>query len=175
MRRIRYAVATSLDGFIAGPNGETDWIIMDPNIDFNEIFQQFDTVVVGRVTFEPMAAAGRATMPGMKTIVFSKSLKPACYPEVTVVGNEGVTVLRDLCEKPGKDIWLFGGGSLFLSLLNAGLVDTVEAAVMPVILGSGTPLMPPASGQVRLHLAKEKVHKTGVVSLEYTIDNQSKL
>ena len=48
MRRIRYAVATSLDGYVAGPNGETDWIIMDPEIDFGAIFKQFDTILLGR-------------------------------------------------------------------------------------------------------------------------------
>ena len=55
MRRIRYAVATSLDGYIAGPKGEADWIIMDPEIDFRAIFAQFDTVLIGRRTFEGMA------------------------------------------------------------------------------------------------------------------------
>ena len=54
MRRIRYAVATSLDGYIAGPNGEADWIIMDPEIDFTALFNQFDTLLMGRHTFEAM-------------------------------------------------------------------------------------------------------------------------
>ena len=75
MRRVRYAVATSLDGFIAGPKGDADWIIMDPDVDFNTVFQEFDTILVGRRTFEPMAQAGRGVMPGMKTFVFSKTLR----------------------------------------------------------------------------------------------------
>ena len=92
MRRIVYAVAASLDGFIAGPNGEVDWIVMDPDADFNEVLQQFDTVLVGRKTFEPMAAAGRATMPGMTTMVFSRTLNPNDYPDVTVATMESLGI-----------------------------------------------------------------------------------
>ncbi len=65
VRRIRYSEAKSLDGYIAGPNAEVDWIIMDPENDFTAIYAQFDTILVGRRTFEPMVRAGRATMPGM--------------------------------------------------------------------------------------------------------------
>ena len=64
MRRIRYSVAMSLDGYIAGPKGEFDWITQDPDVDFSQMFDQFDTILVGRGTFETMAAAGRATMLG---------------------------------------------------------------------------------------------------------------
>ena len=57
-RRLRYQVAVSLDGFIAGPNGEYDWIVMDPSIDFGALFKQFDTLVMGRKTYEPLVAQG---------------------------------------------------------------------------------------------------------------------
>ena len=69
----------------------------------------------------------------------------------------------------GKDVWLFGGGSLFRSFLDAGLVDTVEVAIMPVLLGGGIPLLPPPAEQTKLKLTGHKVYKTGIVSLEYTI------
>ena len=61
MRRIRYSVAMSLDGYIAGPKGEFDWIKTDPDFDFSAVFKQFDTILAGRGTFEPMAAAGRTS------------------------------------------------------------------------------------------------------------------
>src|SRR5688572_28701531 len=123
MRRIRYGVAMSLDGFIADAQGGYDWIVMDPDIDFNEIFAQFDTLLMGRRTFEVMAREGRGDTPGMTTVVFSRTLRQRDYPDVTIVGDGWEKTLTELRAKAGKDIWLFGGGDLFRSLLAAGFVD----------------------------------------------------
>jgi len=71
-RRLRYQVAASLDGFIAGPNGEYDWIVMDPAIDFKALYNEFDTALMGRKTYEMMTAqGGTGAMPGLDVIVFS--------------------------------------------------------------------------------------------------------
>lgn len=170
MRRVRYAVAASLDSFIAGPDDDIDWIIMDPEIDFGAIYAEFDTLLIGRRTFEPMARAGRATMPGMRSIVFSRSLRPEDHPDVTIVADEPAPTVSALREADGKDIWLFGGGLLFRSLLDAGLVDTVEVAVIPVLLGAGVPLLPPHTSQVKLELTRHRVlEHTGTVMLEYAV------
>jgi dihydrofolate reductase len=170
MRRIRYAVAASLDGYIAGPKGEADWIIMDPDIDFRALFKQFDTVFLGRRTFETLGGGSKGGMPGMKAFVFSRTLKPKDYPRVTIVADKPEGLVADLRAKRGKDIWLFGGGSLFRSLLDAGLVDSVEIAIVPVLLGGGIPLLPPPAKQAKLTLTSHKVYpKTGIVSLEYAV------
>src|SRR5262245_17113178 len=120
MRRIRYQVATSLDGYIAGPKGEADWIVMDPDIDFNAHFAQFDTCLIGRRTFEGMARGKKkpGAMPGMKTLVFSRTLQQRDYPKVTVVAEKADETVAALRAESGKDIWLFGGGLLFRSLLD---------------------------------------------------------
>jgi dihydrofolate reductase len=169
MRRIRYAVAMSLDGYIAGPKGEADWIIMDPEIDFGALFEEFDTVLLGRRTFEVVARGGSGAMPGMETFVFSRTLSQRDCPGVTLVAEKPEETLSALRAKPGKDIWLFGGGSLFRSLLEVGLVDTVEVAVVPVLLGGGVPLLPPPAGQVKLKLTGHTVYPTGIVALEYAV------
>jgi dihydrofolate reductase len=72
---------------------------------------------------------------------------------------------------PGKDIWLFGGGSLFRSLLDLGLVDTIEIGVIPVLLGGGIPLLPARSQRTTLRLVSSKVYKTtGTLGLEYAVE-----
>src|SRR4051794_13929374 len=159
----------SLDGYIAGPNGEADWIIMDPDTDFSATFKEFDTILVGRRTFEGMASVGRVGMPGMKTFVLSRTLRQGDYPGVTIVAEKSEETVAALRAKSGKDIWLFGGGLLFRSLLDAGLVDSVEVAVIPLLLGGGIPLFPPPAKQTNLKLTSHKVFKTGVIGLEYAV------
>src|SRR4051812_41062819 len=129
MRRIIYSVAMSLDGYIAGPNGEYDWIATDPDIDFQAIFDRFDTFLMGRRTYELVQGQGTPGMGGKKLIVFSRTLNPADHPKVAVVHDDPEKVLTELRAQPGKDIWLFGGGSLFRSLLDLGQVDTLSVAV----------------------------------------------
>jgi dihydrofolate reductase len=166
MRRVRYSVAASLDGYIAGPRGEADWITMDPDIDFAALFESFDTVLMGRKTFEVAGGGGDS---GMKTYVFSRTLRPQDHPGVTVVADQAEETVAALRAGPGKDIWLFGGGVLFRSLARAGLVDRVEVGVMPVLLGGGIPLLPPPADQIKLKLVGHTVYKSGVVGLEYAV------
>jgi dihydrofolate reductase len=169
-RRLRYSVAVSLDGFIAGPNGEYDWIVMDPSIDFAAMYKEYDTAVMGRKTYQLVTAqGGHGAMPGLDVVVFSRTLPPATYPGVRIVNDDPSDVVAALKAKPGRDIWLFGGGALFRSLLDAGLVDTVEVAVVPVLLGSGVPLLP-RGASTKLVLADQKtLPSSGIVALSYSV------
>ena len=170
MRRVRYQVASSLDGFIAGPNGEADWITMDPDIDFAALFDQFDTLVMGRRTFEAMAAQGGAGTAGQQIVVVSRTLSQADHPRVIVTADPQSTVAALKSQPEGKDIWLFGGGELFRSFLELGLVDTVEPAIIPVLLGGGIPLLPTPAVRTRLELTRQRVYpKSGIVLLEYAV------
>ena len=169
MRRLRYQVAASLDGYIAGPNGEFDWIPMDPEIDFTALWAAYDTVVMGRRTFEASGAMATG-MKGIQVIVYTTTLDPARHKKVTVVKTDPAAHVRELKARPGKDIWLFGGGALFHSLLAAGVVDTVEPAVCPILLGGGVPLLPTPSAQARLTLTRHQVYRaSGIVLLEYAV------
>jgi dihydrofolate reductase len=170
MRQVRYSVAMSLDGYIAGPGGEFDWVVADPAVDFAAFFRKVDTVVMGRGTFEvAQRQAPDGGLPGMKTVVISRTLRPEDYPGVTV-SPEAVSTVRALRDEEGKDIWLMGGGKLFHALLEAGLVDLVEVGLMPILLGQGIPLLPTTSRPTRLTLTRHEVFASGIVLLRYEVE-----
>jgi dihydrofolate reductase len=169
MRRLRYGVAMSMDGFIAGPNGEYDWIVSDPAIDFAATFAQYDTFLMGRATYEVASEKGKSwDLHGQRWIVVSRTLKPEDHPGITILSSGIAEAVAALKAQPGKDIWLFGGGVLFRSMLDAGLVDTVEVALMPVMLGSGVPLLP-AGRRRRLQLRESKPLPSGILMLVYSV------
>jgi dihydrofolate reductase len=168
MKRIRYGVAMSLDGYIAGPNGEADWIVSDPEVNFAEIWAQFDTLLMGRRTYDAAKARlGESTLQGVKTIVVSRTLRHA--PKVMIISELNRVWIEALRAQSGKDIWLFGGGELFRSLLGMGEVDTVEVAIMPVLLGAGVALLPSPAKQTKLKLSTRKIYRSGIVSLVYEV------
>ena len=168
MRRLRYNVACSLDGFIADPDGGYDWIVDDKSIDFDALYAQFDTFVMGRKTWDVMQAQGDANpLRGRRVIVASR----------TLAASEGVAVVRDdivgavsalKAEPAGRDIWLFGGSELAGALFAAGLVDRIETAVMPVLLTRGIPLLP-AGAQRKLSLASAQSLASGIQMLAYDV------
>lgn len=172
MRRVRYRVAASLDGYIAGPSGEIDWIVADPSVDFDALYAEFDTVLLGRRTYELTLQPGAPSWPiGWRIYVCSRTL-PAEQPAgVTVVRGTFDATVGALRAETGRDIWLFGGGVLAASLLNTGLLDQIEVAVMPVLLGSGTPLMGVGAPRTRLRLAKSSPSPSGILNLQYEVQH----
>ena len=173
MRSLCYSVAMSLDGFIAGPKGEYDWIIEDPTLDLAALFSRFDTLLMGRRTFDLARSQGSLLESmRMKVVVVSSTLEPAQYKDVTILSSGVAQAVAALKAEPGKAIWLFGGGVLFRSLLDAGLVDEVQVAVIPVLLGSGVPLIPEGR-RCSLHLDESKIYPSGIVLLSYSVASES--
>ena len=170
MRRIRYSIAQSLDGYIATEDGGYDWIPADDAIDFASYLDKIDTLLMGRGTWEIMQTPeARSILDGMKTYVVSTTLDAAMYPEVTMISSDVEATVTALKAEEGKDIWLFGGGVLFRSLLEAGLVDRVEVAVIPALLGSGIPLLPGSKTHANLELHSEETFASGIVLLKYDV------
>lgn len=122
LRPVRYNVAASLDGCIAGPDGGVDWIPHDPTVDFAALFASVDTIVLGRRSFEAvLALGGGAWPPGARVIVCSATLDPAAHPEVEVERTDAIARVTALRAEPGDgEIWLFAGGALFASLTRGG-------------------------------------------------------
>lgn len=170
MRKVVYGGAMSLDGYIAGPNGEHDWIVMDPDMDFAAMMARYDTFLIGRRTWEAVRRMGGGQeAPGIRSYVFSRTLRPEDCPGTTL-SDDAVGEVTRLRGEPGKDIALFGGGELFRSLLAAGLVDEIGVSVVPVLLGGGVPLLPSPADRARLELKTHRLYeKSGIVALEYAI------
>ncbi len=170
MRKIRYLVASSLDGFIAGPNGEAGWIEADADVDFAAIWAQFDTLIMGRRTFEAaIPRLGEKAFAGVTTVVFSRTMKQNDHPRATIISKLTSDWVHALKNQSGKDIWLMGGSQIFRSFLDAGYVDTIEVSMIPVLLGAGIPLLPPPYHPTKLRLSESKIYRSGRVALAYEV------
>lgn len=168
MRRLRYQVACSLDGYIADSNGGFDWIIPEPTFDFNALFAQFDTLLMGRKTYETIIRSG-VELPDKRIVVASRSLRQEDHPEAEIIHDGLKERVHELLEQPGKDVWLYGGGELLSQLLDWDLVDTVEPAIIPILLGDGVPMLAKNRGHRRLNFIRQQTYPSGMVLLEYEV------
>jgi dihydrofolate reductase len=168
MRRVRYQVACSVDGYIAGPDDSFDWITPEPAFDFAELYAQFDTLLMGRRTYEIVSASGESFR-DKEVVVASRSLRPDLHPHIEIVRDGLDERVRELRARTGRDIWLYGGGELFSQLLSWDLVDTIEPAFIPILLGDGIRFLPAPAVRRRLTLVRQRAYPSGMVLFEYEI------
>jgi len=170
MRTLRYSVAASLDGFIAGPNGEYDWIPIDPEIDFEAMYAGFGGLVMGRKSYEVFVSTGGAPGPALPTYVYSRTLPEGERDGVTFA-RDAVSHVRSLkAASEGKPLWLWGGGNLCRELAAAGLLDGIDVAIVPVVLGNGLPMMATPGPQLSLKLRTHRLYpQTGTLFLQYDV------
>jgi len=171
VRRIRYGVGMSLNGFIADRDGDTGFLVSDASYDPGPFFASIDTVIMGRLTYSAAVRLGMRAYPGLRTYVVSRTLAPADYPEVTILRD--AADLAELRRTAGKDIWLCGGGVLLASVLRADLVDTIELGVSPMLSGHpGIPMLaadPGLPSAVPLELTHHRALPSGLLVLEYAV------
>ncbi|KGR79955.1 dihydrofolate reductase family protein [Ureibacillus manganicus] len=176
-RKVILDLAVTLDGFIEGKNGEVDWCIMEPDMDFTKFLNQIDTILYGRKSYDLWGEFLPQTsdeaekemwdlVHSKEKIVFSKTQKEI-GSKVKYINNDIKEEVTKLKKQPGKDIWLYGGSSLITTFINLGLVDEFRLSVHPVILGEGKPLFTNIQQRVYLQLVNTRSFSSGVVQLIY--------
>jgi dihydrofolate reductase len=185
MRKVKYFVANSLDNFIARPDGGVEWLFMDgTDYGMKEFFASIDTMLMGRKTYEftlshnprpkrksKKAKPKRSSKFGMRSYIFSRTLKPEENEDVEIISENAGEFVRNLKAEEGKDIWLMGGGELARSMFAENLVDEIGLNVHPVLLGAGIPLFPDIGKQIDLELLECKAYQNGCVQLTYRVKN----
>ncbi|RXH58817.1 dihydrofolate reductase family protein [Granulicella sibirica] len=171
MRSVKYFGANSLDGFISRADGSVDWLFMDQDYGMSRFFASVDTAIMGRKTYDTMQqmSPGQTFFPGIKHYVLSRSQQPGQHGAFTFLSGDPVEWLAELRSRPGKDIWLVGGGELLREFLQHHLLDEIVLTIHPRLLGSGVPLFPEPYPETELELDHCDHFSTGLVQVFYRV------
>jgi dihydrofolate reductase len=173
MRKVTFGGANSLDNYLARTDHAVDWLLWcdEAYTVMADYWKTIDTVLMGRKTYEVALRSGKGAgaYPGVKTYVFSRTLKPDSSGAATIISGDAAEFVRKLKQQDGKDIGLMGGGELAKSLFEAGLIDEIGLNIHPLLLGSGVPLFHPMSRQIDLELRECKTFKNGCVLVSYRV------
>jgi dihydrofolate reductase len=173
MRKVTFGVACSLDNFIARENHDVDWLTWTDEVAAitAKFWKTIDTVVMGRKTYEVAAKMGTRSYPGVRNVVFSRTMRSSPDDPVEIVSAAASQFLRRLKAGPGKGICVMGGGELAKSLFDAGLIDEIDLNIHPVLLGTGIPLFLSMAKQIDLQLLECRPLKNGCVFVRYAVTN----
>jgi dihydrofolate reductase len=173
MRKVTFGGANSLDNFIARKDDTFDWLLWNKEVQqiMANYWKTIDTMVMGRRTYEVATRNGTSGgYSGIKTYVFSRTIKKRKNKKLTFVAEDAATFVRRLKEEEeGKDICVMGGGVLAKSLFEADLIDEIRFNIQPVLLGSGIPLFYEMSRQIDLELKESRELSNGCVVLTYNV------
>ena len=168
MRKIVLFVATSIDGFIAGKNGNTDWLFTEGDFGYQAFYSSIDTTIMGYNTYYFIRHFAEFPYPDKKNYVFSRKKRIPDENPVEFVFGDVVDFTRSLKESKGKNIWLVGGGQINSLLLNANLIDQMIISIHPTALGEGIKLFKDESlKNFNFTLVKHEVFERGLVQLTY--------
>jgi dihydrofolate reductase len=169
MRKVVLGIGISLDGYIARLNGAVDFLFMPKDYSMAPFFANIDTALMGRKTLDAALKMGGGEFSGssMATYVFSRSLPPGKRDGVTFTRQAPSALIRQIRKRPGKNIWLMGGGELARDFLKTDLVDELYIGMVPVLLGEGIPLFPPGFPQREFSLVENNTYSKGLIALKY--------
>jgi dihydrofolate reductase len=163
-------IATSLDGYIAGPDDDLSWLFTDADYGFTTFFSEVDTLVIGRGTYEVVRRFGEWPYPGKRSIVVSRKQDlEVDTPDTTIHSGDLEDLLEGLRGEGAQHVWLVGGGELVRSFLEKGLLDRVTVSLHPVLLGHGIPLFPSGFPKTLLMFEDAEAYESGLVQLNYIV------
>lgn len=169
--RIRLYIATSLDGYIATPDGAVAWL--EPfnagDYGYDDFLKSIGTLVMGRTTFDQVLGFGAWPYEGKRAIVMTSRAVETLPDGAEIRNADAATVAREAKSFGGGDVWLTGGGNVVRQFLDAGLIDAMELFVMPILLGDGLRLFPEGASQSGLILEDTQAYTNGVVRLLYAV------
>ncbi len=171
MRKIVLGLGISLDGYIARPDGSVDFLFMPKDYSMAPFFATIDTAIMGRKSLEAglKMGGGKFDSGGLATYVFSHSQAPGERDGLTFVNRSPAAFVNKLRKRPGKNIWLMGGGELARDFLKADLVDELYIGMVPVLLGEGIPLFPSGFPQRDFSLIENKTYSKGMTACPYQV------
>lgn len=170
MRKITLNIATSLDGYIEGPQGEIDWCLNDQDYGLTEFSEDTDTLFMGRKSYELIAQVGLGFFEDKSLYVFSDTLLPEEHFGIRIIRKaDFVNFVQGFRQQEGKNIWFFGGADLLASFMAENLVDEFLISVHPLVLGGGKLLFQNVKDKVELMLIDHKAYSSGLVQLRYII------
>ena len=168
MRRLKLFIATSLDGYIAGRDGDTSWRFRDGDYGHEAFVAGIDTVLLGRRTYESALSFAQWPYAGRKVVVFTRgNALRVISPNTVATSRTPADIIEELRARDGSNLWLVGGGGLVRECLDAGLIDDVIVSIHPILLGEGVPLAAPGAARTPLTLTAERRYPSGVVQLSY--------
>jgi dihydrofolate reductase len=167
MRKIILFIASSLDGYIARPSGEIDWLFTDQDYGYSDFYANIDTILMGRKTYEQVLTFGEYPYPGVKTYVFSNKSTLSTSQDIEIITENINTFIPKLKQQKGKNIWLVGGAQIVFELINQKLIDEIILSIHPIILGEGITLFPAKITPQNFQLSQCQTYNTGLVQLSY--------
>ena len=163
-------IATSLDGYIAGPDDDLSWLFTDADYGFSSFFGKVDTLIMGRGTYEAVRGMGPWPYEGKRTFVVSRRADLLLdAPNVQLHAGDLKALIGRLAGENCGNVWLVGGGELVRSFLEQGLLDRITVSLHPILLGKGVPLFPGGFHRTMLLLENTKTFEGGLVQLNYHV------
>ncbi len=186
MRKVKLQIQTTIDGFVARPNGDSDWMTWNPDEEFmqfiNSLIDSSDTILLGRKMADGFVSHWENTvsnnpenlfakkMVATPKVVFSKTLNKSTWNNTTLAKENLADEIAKLKHQNGKDILVYGGATFVSSLIEEGLIDEYHLIINPVAIGDGMSIFKSLNRTQQFSPIESKLYPGGKIVLSYKIN-----